>query len=270
MALTAPLQTAAGEKVDNWSRSQLLGKTGEIAVALQTKRLVGYMRKLGQTSWKTCQSVLQRVATPLGCFESLIGDGDTQHSLPDKVFTKTQQEMASAPQSVRIAITIIKKLLSRDGEYLQKVKAVLMHKAVEEEAKFLQEYCSELWSDLLAALKVEEALPDELRDKEPPTQPAVETAGSKEDDAGKEGTSDAADTAQSQSDLAVQAGKRADEIMSIDPGSLSGSVRPVWAPTPFWIPRCTHRFPLSRPGFRRRPGGRWDGPRWDPGRWQVW
>ena len=169
MALTVPLQTAAGEKVDNWSRSQLLGKTGEIAVALQTKKLVGYMRKLGQTSWKTCQSVLQRVATPLGCFESLIGDGDTQHSLPDKVFTKTQQEMASAPQSVRIAITIIKKLLTRDGEYLQKVKAVLMHKTgvIEDEAKFLQEYCSELWTDLLAALKIEEALPDELKEQEP-------------------------------------------------------------------------------------------------------
>ena len=113
-------------------------------------------------------------------------------------------------------------------------------------------------------------MPDELKEKEPPKQPAGETAGSKEDDAGKEGTSDAADTAQSQSDLAVQAGQRADEIMSIDPGSLSGSVRPVWAPTPFWIPRCTHRFPLSRPGFRRRPRGKWDGPRWVPGRWQVW
>ena len=215
-----------------------MSKTGELATATAAKHLVSHLRLMGSSSvWKDFKTLLDRTCTPLGCYDTLLtkAGGETLVShLAGTAFELTQKELKAAPTSLRQMLTLVRRIFSRDGDFLQVVKGSLEHRAVVGmENDLLKKAFPDVWPQFLLALKREGVLPAELEGECPadPTDtnevPPTETPGASETaPAGNGQTADGAAASAGaegagnvdRSVVAAKAGIRADEILASGPG----------------------------------------------------
>ena len=166
MYLSAP--PGSGKKTDNPSREHLTSKAGELKTASATREVVNYLMQLGGAAWAGNKALLERVSTPLACYDNLMtqtgGETPVSH-LAGAGFEASMNELRTAPASLKIALTLLKRMFTRDGEYLQCVKGRLGKGApvAEHENEILKASFPDDWPQLLQALRRADALPEALR-----------------------------------------------------------------------------------------------------------
>ena len=213
--------TPKGSLPDSPSRSALLSKAGDIGVSQLMRDTLVFIKKSGTPAWVgfTDHSLLQTLMTPTG-FESLFpqaNGGQTPEEAQGHtaITEKTTSKLAAAPNSLRLAVSLIGGVLRRP-EFARVANGVLTHPPASgvDFEKMLESAFQEDWQTFQEAFQNESGLskPAEKPDK----------AGEKEKDKGKDnGEMEQNDEEQENTkhkSLETAARERARNVVAHDPG----------------------------------------------------